>query len=69
MKYTFCEKIIWYAMDKTIIDFFKDKHPNWDIKLLESKAKKRYKQIIMELPDIGSITKNSLRICLSGGAL
>lgn len=69
MKYTFCEKIIWYAMNGTIVDFLNIKHPNWNIKLIKSKAKKRYKQIIEESPDIGSITKNSLRTCLSSGAL
>lgn len=69
MKYTFCEKVLWYAMNKTIINFLNIKHPNWDIKLLKSNAKKRYKEIVTDLPDIGSITKNSLRICLSGGAL
>ena len=69
MKYTFCEKIIWYAMNGTIVDFLNTKHPNWNIKLIKSKAKKRYKQIIEESPDIGSITKNSLRTCLSSGAL
>lgn len=69
MKYTICEKIIWYAMSGTIVDFFHTKHPNWDIKLVKSNAKNRYKQIIKESPDIGSITKNSLRTCLSSGAL
>lgn len=69
MKYTFCEKVLWYAMNKTIINFLNIKHPNWDIKLLKSNAKKRYKEIVIDLPDIGSIIKNSLRICLSGGAL
>lgn len=69
MKYTICERLIWSAMNKTIIDFFKKKHPSWDMNLLKSKAKRRYKEIIIDLPDIGSITKNSLRLCLSGGAL
>ena len=69
MKYTFCEKIIWYAMSGTIVDFLHTKHPNWNIKLVKSNAKNRYKQIIKESPDIGSITKNSLRTCLSSGAL
>lgn len=69
MKYTFCEKIMWYAMNSTILDFFRERHQNWDIKSLEIKAKKRYKQIISELPDIETMTKNSLRICLSGAAL
>ena len=69
MKYTYCEKLIWFAMNKTIVDFFSKKHPNWNIKLLKTNAKKRYKEIILDLPDIGSVTKNSLRICLSGGAL
>lgn len=54
MKYTFCEKMIWFA---------------WNIKLLKNKAKNCYKEIIADLPDIGSITENSLRLCLSDGAL
>ena len=49
MKYTFCEKIIWYAMNGTIVDFLNIKHPNWNIKLIKSKAKKRYKQIIEDV--------------------
>lgn len=65
MKYTYCEKLIWYAMNKTIIKILGNKHPNWNIKLLKINAKKRYKQIITDLPDIGSVAKNSLRICLS----
>lgn len=69
MKYTYCEKILWLAMKKTIIEFFSDKHPNWNIELLKENAKKRYKQIISELPDIGNLKDNSLRICLSGGSL
>ena len=69
MKYTCCEKLIWYAMHKTIIEFFNVKHPKWNLKLLKSKSHQRYKQIISELPDIGSLPKNSLRICLSGAAL
>lgn len=69
MKYSFCEKIIWDVLNKTIIDFFNKKHPNWDIKLSKSKAHKCYKEIILELPDIGSLSQNSLRICLSGAAL
>ena len=69
MKYTYCEKIIWYAMNKPIIDFLKSKHPSWNMKLLKTKAKKRYKEIITELPDIGTLSKNSLRVCLSSAAL
>lgn len=68
-KYTYCEKLIWYAMNKTMTEFLSKRHPNWNIKLLKIKSQKRYKQIITELPDIGSVTKNSLRICLSGAAL
>lgn len=69
MKYTYCEKIIWLAMNRTILNFFSKKHSNWNIKLLKKKAKQRYKQIMLELPNIGSLTQNSLRICLSGSAL
>lgn len=69
MKYTFCEKILWFAMNKTITDFFRTNHPNWNINLLKNKAKNRYKEIIADLPNIGSLAENSLRLCLSGGAL
>ena len=56
-------------MNKTMTEFLSKRHPNWNIKLLKINSQKRYKQIITELPDIGSVTKNSLRICLSGAAL
>lgn len=69
MKYTYCEALIWNAMNKSIIDFFSEKHPNWNIKLLKINTKKRYKQIVTELPDIGTLRKNSLRVCLSSAAL
>ena len=69
MKYTYCEKIIWFAMNKPVLDFLGSKHCDWNIKLLKTKAKKRYKEIITELPDIGSLSKNSLRVCLSCAAL
>ncbi len=69
MKYTYCETLIWYAMNKAIIDFLSEKHPNWNIKLLRINTKKCYKQIVTELPDIGELRKNSLRVCLSGAAL
>ena len=58
-KYTYCEKLIWYAMNKTMTEFLSKRHPNWNIKLLKINSQKRYKQIITELPDIGSVTKNS----------
>lgn len=69
MKYTYCEELIWLAMNKAIVDFLEKEHSNWNIKLLKINAKKRYKQIITELTDIGSLTKNSLRVCLSGAAI
>ena len=69
MKYTFCEKIIWHAMSGAIVDFLASEHPNWDIGLVKSKANKRYRQIIADSPDIGGLSKNSLRTCLSSGAL
>ena len=69
MKYTFCEKILWHAMSGAIVDFLASEHPNWDIGLVKIKANKRYRQIIADSPDIGSLSKNSLRTCLSSGAL
>ena len=39
MKYTYYEKIIWFAMNKQVVDFLKEKHSNWNIKLLKTKAK------------------------------
>ena len=37
--------------------------------MISINTKKRYKQIVTELPDIGELRKNSLRVCLSGAAL
>lgn len=69
MKYTYCEKLLWFMMAETDMKFLKDKHPDWNISELKSKTKVRYKELISELPDIGDMMKNSLRISLSGGAL
>jgi len=69
MKYTICEMLLWKMMSKPSFEYIKSIHPDWDIKSIKDKSKKRYKTLIKELPEIGSLSKNSLRISLSGGAL
>lgn len=36
---------------------------------VKAKSHRRYKELVSELPEIGSLTQNSMRFCLSGGAV
>lgn len=69
MKYTYCEKLMWFAMNGTIFKLLKEKMPDSDNKQWKKKSKERYKEIIFMLDDIGDMMKNPLRVSLSGGAL
>lgn len=69
MKNTICEKLMWYAMKGTILNFLSGELPGSDIKAFESKFKNKYKQMLAEVDDIGPLTKNPLRISLTGGVI
>lgn len=69
MKYSYCEKLMWLAMNGVIFKLQEEKMPDVDCKQWKKKSKERYKQIISELDEIGDMMKNPLRVSLSGGAV
>ena len=69
MKNSICEKLVWLGLSPTIFKFIKKNHKDIDINALKKKSKKNYREMIARTPDIGSMSKNSLRIPLAGGML
>lgn len=69
MKYSYCEKLMWLAMNGAIFGLLEEKEPGADCGQWKKKSKERYKQIISELDEIGDMMKNPLRVSLSGGAV
>lgn len=67
MKYTCCEALMWHALTPAMFRWLKERKPDWDLPALKRAAKKRFRQMAERTPEIGSLSKNSLRICLSGG--
>lgn len=51
MKYSYCEKLMWLAMNGVIFELLKEKTPDVDCKQWKKKSKERYKQIISELDE------------------
>lgn len=69
MKRSFCETVVWYALSPVIFDFIQRRWPETDRKTLRKNAKRNYQAMIGRTPDIGSLRKNRLRVCLAGGML
>lgn len=69
MKNSLCEKIMWYALSPTIFQFIKQYWKDIDIKNVKRISKNNYKDMIQRTPDIGSLRKNPLRVCLTSGIL
>lgn len=69
MKNSLCEKIMWYVLSPTIFQFIKQYWKDIDIKNVKRISKKNYKDMIKRTPDIGSLRKNPLRMCLTSGIL
>ena len=69
MKNSLCEKIMWYVLSPTIFQFIKQYWKDIDIKNVKRISKKNYKDMIKRTPDIGSLRKNPLRVCLTSGIL
>lgn len=67
MKYSYCETLMWHAMTPSMFRWLKGQKPDWDSSKLRREAKKIYRQMTARTPDIGALSQNSLRICLSGG--
>lgn len=68
MKYTYCETLMWVALASSSFRYLAAQEPSWNIPALKKKSRQIYHQIIARTPDIGSMMKNPLRVCLSGGA-
>ena len=68
MKNSLCEKIMWYVLSPTIFQFIKQYWKDIDIKSIK-RLSKNYKDMIKRTPDIGSLRKNPLRVCLTSGIL
>lgn len=69
MKNSLCEKIMWYVLSPTIFQFIKQYWKDIDIKNVKRISKKNYKDMIKRTPDIGSLRKNPLRVCITSGIL
>ena len=67
MKNTICEKLMWSAMTPSIFKYIAAHCKNTDTSRVKKKSRKNFKDMLARTPDIGSFTKNPLRICLSGG--
>ena len=67
MKYTFIDRLMWHFMQGTCYRVLRKKCPEWDYHLLRKAAKKRFREIVMSTPSIGSYRENSLKKNLVGG--
>lgn len=69
MKYSYLERIVWASLSKTIFVYLKEQLPNVNMSEYRRASKRQFKEIIGRTPYIGSIIKNPLAYCLSGGCL
>ena len=69
MTYTYCEAAMWYIMTPAAFRYLSETEPDWDIPALKRRSKQIYRQIVSRTPDIGSMMKNPLRVCMTGGML
>ena len=67
MKYTYCEAMMWHALTPGVFRRLKEKKADRDINALKKASKAIYRQMVGRTPNIGSLSENSLRICLSCG--
>lgn len=67
MNYTICEAMLWRVMTPAMFRWLAAQKPDWEIKPLKRSAKRIYRQMAARTPEIGSLSKNSLRLCLSAG--
>ena len=69
MTYTYCEAAMWHIMMPAAFRYLSETELDWDIPALKRRSKQVYRQIVSRTPDIGSMTKNPLRVCMTGGML
>lgn len=49
--------------------YLAEQESDWDISALKRKSKQIYRQMVSRTPEIGSMLKNPLRVCMTGGML
>lgn len=69
MKHSLCERIVWHALSPAVFKFIGKAWPDADARKIKKRARKNYGDMIRRTPDIGSLVKNPLRVCLAGGML
>ena len=69
MTYTYCEAAMWHIMMPAAFWYLSQQEPGWDMSALKLKSKQIYRQMVSRTPDIGSMTKNPLRVCMTAGML
>jgi type I restriction enzyme S subunit len=67
MKYTLIDRLMWHFMQGTCFGVLREECPQWDFHLLRNEAKRRFGEIVMATPSIGSYRENSLKKNLIGG--
>lgn len=67
MQYTFCEKLMWFALARPSFRQLEKTQPQWNTPAFRRKAQAIFREMTTRTPDIGSLKENPLRICLSGG--
>ena len=69
MTYTYCEAAMWHIMMPAAFQYLSETNSDWDIPALKRRSKQIYRQIVSRTPDTGSMIKNPLRVCMTGGML
>ena len=69
MTYTYCEAAMWHIMMPAAFRYLSETEPDWDIPALKRRSKQDYRQMVSRTPEIGSMMKNPLRVCMTGGML
>ena len=69
MTYTYCEAAMWHIMMPAAFRYLSETEPDWDIPSLKRRSKQVYRQMVFRTPEIGSMMKNPLRVCMTGGML
>ena len=69
MTYTYCERLMWTAIAPAAFRYLARQELEWDISALKQRSMQLYRQMVSRTPDIGSMMKNPLRVCPTGGML
>ena len=69
MTYSYCERLMWAAIAPAAFRYLARQELGWDIFALKQRSMQLYRQMVSRTPDIGSMMKNPLRVCPTGGML